>query len=139
MTMINLPALADRLIELGVMEKAFAAMNRDEVTALCQAVVENLESEPWTMPHWRQQGGERVLVMPSDAPPAYRTWLYDPNKNHGRVVLYHLLRSMGATDKEMESYLGEAWRDDAKEYDGTDIRDLPRLLDGPCHPKNAKA
>lgn len=136
--MINLPALADRLNEIGVMEKAFIAMNREEVTALCQAVVDNLDAEPWTMPYWRPQGGERVLVMPADAPPVYRTWLYDSSKNHGRVVLYHLLRTIGANEKEMVAYLGEAWREDAKDYDGIDIRDLKRLLDGPGHPKNAK-
>ena len=136
--MINLPALADRLNEIGVMEKAFIAMNKDEVMAFCQAVVDNLEREPWTMPYWRPQGGERVLVMPADAPPVYRTWLYDPNKNHGRIVLYHLLRTIGATEMEMAAYLGEAWREDAKEYDAVDIRNLKRLHAGPGHPKNAK-
>ena len=65
--MINLPALAASLTEKGLIDKAFYDMNRDEVEAMCAAVLAAHQPEHEAVPYIRYDMHEPTLVVPSNA------------------------------------------------------------------------
>lgn len=115
--MVNLQALAEQLASLGIMQKAFYDMNRDEVEALCDAVLECVESRPATMPYISARYDEPVLIIPDDAPKELQPWK-QPGLNGGYAALYRVLRLLNADDDMMRRYLGKDWRENTKEFEG---------------------
>lgn len=101
---MNLPALANRFNELGIMGKAFRDLSRDEAVAMVQACWDALEpTDARRVPYWRGQ----ELMIPFDAPAAFKSWLgYD-----GWLRMYHILEAMGASDSDRSRYLGPDWRE----------------------------
>ena len=113
--MINLPALAAQLTEKGIMDKAFYDMNRDEVEAMIQAVVDSLEPTPMVMPYISMLYGEPVLVIPSNAPEELKPWKKQGH-NEGYAALFRILQQLRANDDMMRRYLGEDWKEETKDY-----------------------
>lgn len=73
--MINLPALADRVNQIGIMQKAFLDCTREEIEALCTAVFSSFDLDKVPADGWKQPyllHGE--LVIPFDCHPDYRWW-----------------------------------------------------------------
>lgn len=104
--MINLPALADRLTALGLMDRPFFNMNRDEVEALCQAVLDCHQTRPMTMPYISERYQEPVLIIPDDAPPDLQPW----KQQDGYAALHRVLCLIGADEAMMRRYLGVDWK-----------------------------
>lgn len=113
--MINLPTLATKLTEKGIMDKAFYDMNRDEVEAMVQAVVDSLEPTPLVMPYISMLYGEPVLVIPSTAPEDLKPWK-KTGHNEGYASLFRILQDLRADDDTMRRYLGEDWKEETKNY-----------------------
>ena len=112
--MINLPTLAAKLTEKGIMDKAFYDMNRDEVEAMVRAVVDALEPTPMTIPYVSYNFEEPVLIIPDTAPlPFRRIGLIG---DEARVVLRDTLKMLGADFEMMRRYLGEDWKEETKDH-----------------------
>jgi hypothetical protein len=107
---INLHHLASKLTENGIMDKAFYDMNRDEVEAMVQAVVDSLEPTPMVMPYISMLYGEPVLVIPSNAPEELKPWKRQ-GENEGYHLLFRILQQLSANDDMMRRYLGENWKE----------------------------
>ena len=107
---VNLPALADKLTERGLIDKAFYDMNRDEVEAMCEAVLAAHEPEQEVIPYILHDRHEPVLVVPSNASPRFRR--IGLIGDDARVVLRDTLKMLGADDDMMRRYLGENWKED---------------------------
>lgn len=103
--MINLPALARQLDELGIMSKSFVDLSRDEALAMVKAVVESLVER--RMPYVAlDRHGNHTLIVPADAPPELQPWLHEDSYAAG----FRLLRFVGADEAMMEAHLGPDWR-----------------------------
>lgn len=111
---MNLPALATRLQELGIMGKAFCDLSRDEAVAMVEACWGILEqSDVRRMPYWRERvpgQRQRELVFPLDAPSEFKSWLHED----GWMRMYRLLEMMGADDGDRCRYLGQDWMERMK-------------------------
>ena len=108
--MINLPALAASLTEKGLIDKAFYDMNRDEVEAMCEAVLAAHTPEQDVIPYILRDRHEPVLVVPSNASPRFRR--IGLIGDDARVVLRDTLVMLGADDEMMRRYLGKNWKED---------------------------
>lgn len=108
--MINLPALAAKLTEKGIMDKAFYDMNRDEVEAMIQAVLAAHEPEQDVIPYILRDRDEPVLVVPSNASPRFRR--IGLIGDDAREVLRDTLQLLGADNDMMRRYLGADWKED---------------------------
>ena len=108
--MINLPTLAAKLTEKGIMDKAFYDMNRDEVEAMVQAVVDSLEPTPLVIPYISYDHKEPVLVVPDTASPRFRR--IGLIGDDARKVLRETLVMLSADDDMMRRYLGEDWEEE---------------------------
>jgi len=111
---MNLPALATKLQELGIMGKAFVDLSRDEAVALVEACWGILEqTDARRMPYWRgpvRGAVERELCVPFDSPDTFKTWLHED----GWLRMYRLLEMMGAEPCEFRRYLGRDWMERMK-------------------------
>lgn len=108
--MINLPTMATSLTEKGLIDKAFYDMNRDEVEAMCEAVLAAYEPEQEIIPYILRDRREPVLVVPSNASPRFRR--IGLVGDDARRVLRETLKMLGADDDMMRRYLGENWKED---------------------------
>lgn len=75
--MINLPDLAERLQDAGLLQKSFLECTRSEILQVCEAVLssigEDIPPDGWSQP--RLEGNR--LVIPCDCHPQYRWWTPD--------------------------------------------------------------
>ena len=110
--MINLPTLAAKLTEKGIMDKAFYDMNRDEVEAMCEAVLAAHEPEQEVIPYISYDYHEPVLVVPSNASKRFRR--IGLIGDDARAVLRNTLKMLGADFELMRRYLGENWKEETK-------------------------
>lgn len=108
--MINLPTLAANLTQQGLIDKAFYDMNRDEVEAMCEAVLTAYEPEQEVIPYILRDRHEPVLVVPSNASPRFRR--IGLIGDDARMVLRDTLKMLGADDDMMRRYLGANWKED---------------------------
>ena len=74
--MIDLPQLAERLQKLGLLNKTFFDCTKEEIEALCSAVMSSVDNdvvppEGWAAPSLRADG---TLHIPFDSHPAYHWW-----------------------------------------------------------------
>lgn len=104
--MIDLPAMADRLTEKGIMDKAFYDMNHDEVMVLCEAVLDAYQPEHEVIPYIRHDLAP-VLVVPSNASKRFRR--VGLIGDDARKILKDTLVMLGADNEMMRRYLGENW------------------------------
>lgn len=109
--MINLHTLADKLTQKGLIDKAFYDMNRDEVEAMVQAVVDALEPMPMVMPYISHLYGEPVLVIPSTAPEELKPWK-QPGQGAGYEKLRQILELLNADNDMKRRYLGADWQEE---------------------------
>lgn len=79
--MVSLPDLARELVGLGIMDKAFSSMCREEVEALISAVFSCIDTKTvpvkgWTKPYLKPNpvSGQQDLVIPFDTHPDYMWW-----------------------------------------------------------------
>lgn len=82
--MISLKLLAAKLMELGIMDKAFSGMCREEVEAMITAVLSSVDPDEvppqgWKKPHLQQneKTGQVDLIIPHDVHPDYMWWKPD--------------------------------------------------------------
>lgn len=108
--MIDLPALAAKLTEKGIMDKAFYDMNRDEVMAMCEAVLATHQPAHEVVPYIRYDMHEPVLVVPSNAADHFRR--IHMRGAEARKVLYETLHMLGADYEMMRRYLGDDWKEE---------------------------
>lgn len=108
--MINLPTLAASLTEKGLIDKAFYDMNRDEVEAMCEAVLAANEPEHEIIPYILRDRHEPALVVPSNASPRFRR--IGLVGDDARKVLRDTLVMLSADDDTMRRYLGEDWKEE---------------------------
>ena len=106
--MINLPALAASLTEKGLIDKAFYAMNRDEVMALCEAVLSAHEPEQEVIPYISHAYHEPALVVPSNASKRFRR--IGLIGDDAIKTLADTLKMLGADYEMMRRYLGDDWQ-----------------------------
>lgn len=106
--MINLPALAASLTEKGLIDKAFYDMNRDEVLALCEAVIAAHEPEQEVIPYISHAYHEPVLVVPSNASKRFRR--IGLVGDDAIKILADTLKMLGADYEMMRRYLGDDWQ-----------------------------
>lgn len=108
--MIDLPALALSLTQQGLIDKAFYDMNRDEVEAMCEAVLAAHTPEHEIIPYILHDRSEPALVVPSNASPRFRR--IGLIGDDARKVLRDTLKMLGADDDMMRRYLGKNWKED---------------------------
>ena len=108
--MIDLTALAAKLTNAGIMDKAFYDMNRDEVMAMCAAVLAAHQPEHEAVPYIRYDMHEPTLVVPSNAADHFRR--IHMRGAEARKVLYETLHMLGADYEMMRRYLGESWQEE---------------------------
>lgn len=108
---MDLPKLATKLQELGIMGKAFVDLSRDEAEAMVRACWDILEpTDARRMPFWRgpvTDTNERELCIPFDSPAMLQPWL----KGDAWMEMYRLLERMGAEPCEFRRYLGQDWKE----------------------------
>lgn len=107
--MINLPALAASLTEKGLIDKAFYDMNRDEVEAMCEAVLAAHEPEQEVVPYISYAYHEPVLVVPANASKRFRR--IGLMGDEARAALRDTLQLLGADFEMMRRYLGADWKE----------------------------
>lgn len=112
--MINLPALATSLTEKGLIDKAFYDMNRDEVMAMCEAVLAAHEPGHEVIPYVSYAYHEPVLVVPSNASQRFRR--IGLTGDAARVQLRDTLVMLNADYEMMRRYLGEDWKEEIKDH-----------------------
>jgi len=75
--MIDLPALATKLSDAGLINKSFTAMTKSEILQLCTAIFsspdDELPAEGWSKPYIKDD----QLIIPHDAHPKYNWWRVD--------------------------------------------------------------
>ena len=106
--MINLPVLAASLTEKGLIDKAFYDMNRDEVLALCDAVLAAHTPEHEVIPYISYAYHEPVLVVPTNASKRFRR--IGLTGAQARAALRDTLKMLGADYEMMRRYLGNDWQ-----------------------------
>ena len=104
--MIDLPALAAKLTEKGLIDKTFYDMNRDEVMAMCEAVLDAHDPDHEVIPYIRHDLAP-VLVVPSNASKRFRR--VGLIGDDARKILKDTLVMLGADHEMMRRYLGENW------------------------------
>lgn len=109
---MNLPKLAESLESLGLMQRAFVDLSREEAESLVRACWDTLEpTDARRLPYFRaERDGTRTLVTPFDSPECMKTWL----KQDGFLALHDVLRALGATGEEMTAYMGPNWKEQLK-------------------------
>ena len=81
--MVNLPALAARLQDAGIISKSFLDCTREEIMTICEAVYscpdpEFVPASGWAKPIiYRTEDGRTGLSIPLAAHPKYRWWTPD--------------------------------------------------------------
>ena len=97
--MFNLNKLADELTARDLGQKSFFDMDRDEITAVAEAVLNSFDDEVpaggWAKP-FIDKGGD--VVFPMDVHPTYRWWTSD-----GQSIL-DTLAELGATYEVARKY-----------------------------------
>ena len=94
----DLPGLADRLTDLGLMDKAFADMELEDVEAMIGAVVASIEAN--AMPYLENG----VLMVPGNAPEECKYWKRPWPESTS--CLERVLKGLQADDETMRRYLG---------------------------------
>jgi len=103
---VNLPSLATKLQSIGIMDKPFNALSRDEAVAMVEACWGIMEpTDARGLPYWRERAGGRELVFPCDVVAAF---MERPGEDSW-IHLYRVLEAMGATDDDRRRYLGPDW------------------------------
>ena len=108
--MIDLPALAARLTEKGLIDKTFYDMNHDEVMAMCDAVLAAHNPEHEVVPYIKYDLHEPVLVVPRNS--SKRFMRVHLTGKDARDALRETLELLGADYEMMRRYLGDSWNDE---------------------------